>query len=610
MSTNNSSTITTVIQDAARGEIEGKIQENVDEKVADVTGDTAGGEIEVETNGATPSSLFTRVRILIGYTQICAALNMSFEIPWPNEFIQFIQGLGFINLNLFDVLSPISPCALTTPFLTASVIHMAMLPLCGFIIVLARWIALLRRTNKYTKHEVNSRSSRTMLFAVFMLYPGIGTRIFRTLKCVRIGDTQWLMADYSIKCWEGQHFQTSMLMAICAVLYVVGIPICCVIILFRNRTLILNAVKAESKEGQNFRDTYGSLFTSYDKNHWYFESVEMIKKMTLAGGLVLVAPGSSVQILVGILVAFSYLVLVFQYRPYEDANDNKLQAFATTQIVLTLLAGLVLKTDASGEYEQSLMGILLVLINGSVVVIGAYATLLMLPLSCCYGRSRVQQDAVLNSGVLKNVHLFAHLPHENMKQIIYKMHHKRYTKKGAVLFKRGEKANTMLLITKGTIDIMINNKKVREMRVPEVLGEAAMIQKHRRTASAVVGSNGHVETLYLTSNDFDALVSEGVIDGTVVQQMRSASIRWDDEKNNSRTSQVNVHVKKNRTKVLPTTVSSGGGEGIKSESSVKVARKRMSPKDAKQYLLAIRQKFGAGSNEYRDAAKSLDIIKQ
>jgi hypothetical protein len=145
-----------------------------------------------------------------------------------------------------------------------------------------------------------------------MLYPGIGTRIFRTLKCVRIGDTQWLMADYSIKCWEGQHFQTSMLMAICAVLYVVGIPICCVIILFRNRTLILNAVKAESKEGQNFRDTYGSLFTSYDKNHWYFESVEMIKKMTLAGGLVLVAPGSSVQILVGILVAFSYLVLVFQ----------------------------------------------------------------------------------------------------------------------------------------------------------------------------------------------------------------------------------------------------------------------------------------------------------
>ena len=63
-----------------------------------------------------------------------------------------------------------------------------------------------------------------------------------------------------------------------------------------------------------------------------------------------------------------------------------------------------------------------------------------------------------------------------MKQIIYKMHHKRYTKKGAVLFKRGEKANTMLLITKGTIDIMINNKKVREMRVPEVLGEAAMIQ--------------------------------------------------------------------------------------------------------------------------------------
>jgi hypothetical protein len=37
---------------------------------------------------------------------------------------------------------PISPCALTTPFLIASWIHMGMLPLCGLIILSARYLAL------------------------------------------------------------------------------------------------------------------------------------------------------------------------------------------------------------------------------------------------------------------------------------------------------------------------------------------------------------------------------------------------------------------------------------------------------------------------------------
>ena len=48
----------------------------------------------------------------------------------------------------------------------------------------------------------------------------------------------------------------------------------------------------------------------------------MIKKMILAGGLVLVAPGSSVQILLGILVSLAFLVLVLHCHPYDNANDN------------------------------------------------------------------------------------------------------------------------------------------------------------------------------------------------------------------------------------------------------------------------------------------------
>ena len=175
--------------------------------------------------------------------------------------------------------------------------------------------------------------------------------------------------------------QIALFMAVCGVVYVIGIPLFCVFILWKNRKLITDSELANSQKGESFRDTYGSLFTSYDVNNWYFESVEMIKKMTLAGGLVLVAPGSSVQILVGILVAFAYLIIVLQSQPYDDPNDNKLQAFATVQIVLTLLAGVMMKTDVTGVYEEGLMGILLIVLNGSVILIGLFA--IFLSCSCC-----------------------------------------------------------------------------------------------------------------------------------------------------------------------------------------------------------------------------------
>ena len=165
-------TQTNALVDAARGEVEGRMQDDVDGRVADATGDNAGGEIEVETTEVMPSSLFTRIRILIGYAQICAALDMAFEVPWPADFVKFFDYLSFVNLNMFDVLSPISPCALTTPFLSASLVHMGMLPFCGLIVLLTRSLALSCSNFTSTKHEVNSRSARVMLFAVFMLYPG------------------------------------------------------------------------------------------------------------------------------------------------------------------------------------------------------------------------------------------------------------------------------------------------------------------------------------------------------------------------------------------------------------------------------------------------------
>jgi CRP-like cAMP-binding protein len=533
--------------------LNGKLEDEKDAKLAEITRDDAGDEIDV--GNTWPNSFFTRLRILIGYTQICSALNMTFSIPWPVEFEQFLNVLSTINLNFIDLLSPISPCALTTPFMTTSIVHMCVLPACLIIVLAAEAITLLFLWQKYhskTKRKqargiVRAHAIQTVLFVVFLLYPGIGTRIFRSFKCQTIGKTKWLVADYSIVCWEGMHLTYSYFMAGCGVVFVIGIPLFCLVVLCQKRHLIVGKISKQDTDKNNrkyLQDSLGSLYMDYNPHLWYFESIEMIKKMILAGGLVLVAPGSAVQVLLGILVAFAFLVVVLQYQPYDDANDNNLQAYATAQIVLTLLAGLMLKTggsgeDSGGEYEQGLMTILLIGINCSVLVIGFFLLILLFP---CFGhgKSRTHQTAVLHAGILKR-DIFEHLPRNSLKQILRRMESVEWPKKkntegkkkigslnsgeilawqkrGEVIFEQGDDAEFMLLITKGKVNIFIAEKDAdkkgkfkRTMAAPVMIGLDALVSDaHKRTAR-VECCTKTVQALKLTRKHFKLLVAQDVL---------------------------------------------------------------------------------------------------
>ena len=89
--------------------------------------------------------------------------------------------------------------------------------------------------------------------------------------------------------------------------------------------------------------------------------------------------GTSSQILLGLLVALAFCLIVVDFDPYADGTDNYLQQCCTIQIVLNLLIGLVLKLDnnTTGEYGDSMMGTLLVVMNLGVLVftliLGAYS---------------------------------------------------------------------------------------------------------------------------------------------------------------------------------------------------------------------------------------------
>ena len=112
------------------------------------------------------------------------------------------------------------------------------------------------------------------------------------------------------------------------------------------------------------------MFIQYEPEFWYWEVVEMCKKVCLTGGLIVVAKGSSAQLLVGEVICASYLLLVVRTLPYVSDADDLLQSVASICLLFTLMMAFALKTDSlkDPEYDRASMGVLLTIVNVMVLV--------------------------------------------------------------------------------------------------------------------------------------------------------------------------------------------------------------------------------------------------
>jgi hypothetical protein len=403
-----------VVEDAA-GAVEEMVQGEIDARVeaetAAATGDTTSGEVEADTGDVgvvqlpRPTIHFSlqvsragaigdKLRILIGWLQVTAALVVSFDVPWPPTTLNLFKSLTFINFNVMDVLEPLGPCVLYTPFLKQAAFHMSLLPLCIAIVATAALLA--RCCQPY--RVVKERAGSMLVTIVFLLYPGIVTRVFTTLKCQQIGTKSYLVADYSVVCWEGDHADYALAMAVFSVVYVVGIPLGTSALLHCNRKL-LHSEQIDSKnvvlkaKAESFGKVYGSLYEAYDPEYYWFETLIMIQKALLTGGLVLVAPGSSTQILVGLVIALTFYTVLLKTQPYAGNAEDTMQSIATASTVMTLLIGFALKTTASqgeggeggerGMYDMVIMDVLLVGMFTLVAASGFYMVLVSLPCCAC-----------------------------------------------------------------------------------------------------------------------------------------------------------------------------------------------------------------------------------
>ena len=131
------------------------------------------------------------------------------------------------------------------------------------------------------------------------------------------------------------------------VLYVFCIPVAFCAILYINRKAIAHDPDDEEEhikkewhsEVIKVRKEFGSIYADYRRKYYYWEIVEMIRKVVLIGALVLVNKVPSLQIFLGVLICFVYSFMAALMEPFNDPADQNLQFITSLQLFLTLVTG-------------------------------------------------------------------------------------------------------------------------------------------------------------------------------------------------------------------------------------------------------------------------------
>ena len=247
-----------------------------------------------------------------------------------------------------------------------------------------------RKGTKFTKESVKSAYFKLISLLLYTVYVGVSTRIFRLFKCEDIQGTWYLTSDYTVTCFEGEWEKSSLTAYLCMVVYVVGIPLGQFLVLHHNRAYIDEAACMDSIEAHRrhirVKQQYGSLFKDYNAQCYYYDLVDLLRRLVLTGGLIMVGgdKNSVAQVFLGILVSMMWLCLVLQKKPYKSPWDTALSAMLSFVLVLTLVTGVCLRLfeltlDAADTYQREAFTSLMIATIVIIPLVNVAAILAALP---------------------------------------------------------------------------------------------------------------------------------------------------------------------------------------------------------------------------------------
>ena len=371
----------------------------------------------------------TKVKIMWTFSQLLSGFGFVLDVRFPNPYSSVAAALGNLNLSFFQ-LAPVE-CTFPDSNFFTDLAFSTSWPIVVAVVLLSLHVR--NRANTQTYFSL-------FLILTYLVLPGASSKIFSAFKCdefiIDDDTTRYFVAvDYSIECDSDDVWYRPLLaLAVAmAVVYVIGIPTLYSVLLYRaqpelsivpkvelskmlhfSRTHRKEASKqlgefffgdvargkvvsggnqaAEEAEWEESSDQHQLAFLigSYEQRTYWFEVVEVSRRLALSGCLVLFGPGSTVQGVVSVLICLLSIKVYGYWAPLRDDKDDLLQEVAQWQLFFVLFAALLQNVDATGDSsaDQAVLGWLLI-----AFVIPGYMMMVWTVVEPCFARNQQQPDS-------------------------------------------------------------------------------------------------------------------------------------------------------------------------------------------------------------------------
>ncbi|KAL9962148.1 hypothetical protein ACROYT_G031227 [Oculina patagonica] len=311
-------------------------------------------------------TFFSKIKIVIGFYQVTYGLLEVFSyIKWPGSLQTIAKYSGFLQLNLMRI-TPVQ-CLFPELHLDAFGSLFVMMTMNAAVIFSSciaygvTKIVILRNQNldEEKKIERISRSKeiicKNLFFVLYVTYLSTcsKTAIVLPLACRKLCRddeeefcSKYLKADNSVPC-RGQKYHNFLVVAYISTAYIFALPAASFIALSKAR-LTRKEVRKAQNLGSNEEITSGLrfLFENYKTSSWYWELVEMTRKVILTSGLILVGQESRSYIGLALVIAGMYGIVFAWVKPLQDETENRLMTTSLAVTVVNLVIGAVSRIPA------------------------------------------------------------------------------------------------------------------------------------------------------------------------------------------------------------------------------------------------------------------------
>ena len=384
-----------------------------------------------ESGRSVTDILLARLKIVIGFYQVTSGTLTSFShVNWPDALISVINYAQIVQLNLLQIVPvhcfnnelKVDTYSTFLMFTTVNILGVALFVVVYFI----SKVYNIRRSDLDDKGLKRANSSskeqcyRCIFVLLFLTYPALSAQILQMLPaaCHEIcmaaqgkNCEAFLRFDYSVRCYT-KKFNSYAILVYISLVFVVGFPLATLVLLWRSH---LNdkkiALKQQNVLGKALRieaegfdqvqlptnqneakdddqDLPGNeifkgmrfLYENYSSSCWFWEVVDLGRKVVLTSVLALVGEESRTHLGVAALLSGLYTVVFAYYKPVTDIFEYWLQLASLLATNLNMSVGMLLKipsqvavtSNVSSQFESVGVAVLLVANNlfVSSIIIG------------------------------------------------------------------------------------------------------------------------------------------------------------------------------------------------------------------------------------------------